>query len=86
MLPELPEQAVTALVFAGARISELLDADIDDRPRAAARRRRVNGRYPYTEITSRWSTGSHEEAVAGVLDAIPGPLRMRPDELGGPRN
>jgi hypothetical protein len=27
-----PEQAVTVLVFTGARISELLDADIDDLP------------------------------------------------------
>jgi hypothetical protein len=51
MPPKPPEQAVTALVFTGAWISELLDADIDDRARTAAPRRRVNGRFPYTETT-----------------------------------
>ena len=45
-----------------------------------------NGCFPYTEITSRWSAGFHEEAMVGLLDAMPAPLRMRPDELGGPPN
>jgi hypothetical protein len=45
-----------------------------------------NNCFPYTEITSRWSAGFHEEAMVGLLDAMPAPLRMRPDELGGPPN
>jgi len=46
-------KVVTALVFTGARMSELLDADIEDRARADAQRCRVNGCFPYTERT--WS-------------------------------
>jgi len=91
-----PEQAVTVLVFTGARISELLDADIDDLPASPRSDVGLTVVFPYAgsgpgvEPRAPGRGGQDRRWWASGCTDFPGPLSpwVCPGwsrELAGPR-